>query len=163
MRAPRGRKAPPRDVCVGTMVPTGADPAMRYGPAWEERSPMTSLRRALQAFGYLSFVGGADLLITIVVLCINEQPSYPGLCLLALTAFCAFVLGGNSIGVVRGERPAIKLLPQIVIALLVNVADIAVALTLDQAVVAALANALICLGVAATAHLVNREQMGTRS
>lgn len=124
---------------------------------------MTSLQRALQAFGYLSFVGGADLLITIVVLCINEQPSYPGLCLLALTAFCAFVLGGNSIGVVRGERPAIKLLPQIVIALLVNVADIAVALTLDQAVVAALANAVICLGVAAMAHLVNREQMGTRS
>ena len=69
-------------------------------------------------------------------------------------------MGGFGLKVAAVPTWAIRLLPVIIVALLANLASMLIAIQTGVAVVAVCMNALVSVGIAAAAHVVNREVRG---
>lgn len=121
---------------------------------------MSSNQKLLKVFCILSLVAAVDLVVTgVVLIATGEAPEPLQLAAMGVSALLSVLL--FSLGVRAANVPAlaVKMLPIIVVALLACAADVALALQSGVAVASACADALITVGVAAAAHLVNREHL----
>lgn len=121
---------------------------------------MSSMRKALKILSLLAFVGGIDLIVTAIVLMTGENPpEILNIVVIVLAAIFALLLGGMGIGAANVPVKAAKMLPIIIVGLLVSAADVVLAIMSGVAVVSICINALIVVGIAYTAHVVNKEYL----
>lgn len=121
---------------------------------------MSTMRKALKILSLLAFVGGIDLIVTAIVLMTGENPpEILNIAVIFLAALFALLLGGLGIGAANVPVKAAKMLPVIVIGLLVSAADVALGIMSGVAIVSICINALLVVGIAYTAHMVNKEYL----
>ncbi|WP_085830956.1 hypothetical protein [Collinsella vaginalis] len=122
---------------------------------------MTSAQKALRFLCALALLGAADLVVTLIVLAAtNELPELVQIAAMVVVALLGSIMGGFGLKVAAVPTWAIRLLPVIIVALLANLASMLIAIQTGVAVVAVCMNALVSVGIAAAAHVVNREVRG---
>lgn len=122
---------------------------------------MTSAQKALRFLCALALLGAADLVVTLIVLAAtNELPELVQIAAMVVVALLGSIMGGFGLKVAAVPTWAIRLLPVIIVALLANLASMLIAIQTGVAVVAVCMNALVSVGIAAEAHVVNREVRG---
>ena len=122
---------------------------------------MTSAQKALRFLCALALLGAADLVVTLIVLAAtNELPELVQIAAMVVVALLGSIMGGFGLKVAAVPTWAIRLLPVIIVALLANLASMLIAIQPGGAVVAVCMNALVSVGIAAAAHVVNREVRG---
>lgn len=121
---------------------------------------MSTMRKALKILSLLAIVGGIDLVITAVVLATGQEPpEILNIVVMAVVAVLMLLLGAAGIGAANVPARAGKLLPMIVVGLLASAANVVVAILPAVGVVSVSINALIVVGIAYTAHMVNKEYL----
>lgn len=121
---------------------------------------MSTMRKALKILSLLAIVGGIDLVITAVVLATGQEPpEILNIVVMAVVAVLMLLLGAAGIGAANVPVKAAKMLPVIIVGLLASAADVVLAITSGVAAVSICINALIVVGIAYTAHMVNREYL----
>lgn len=118
---------------------------------------MSPMQKALKALCWLALIAGVDLAITLVVLLTGGGALAPlQLVLMVLTAFFSCFLFAVGIRAAVVPELAVRMLPIVVLALLVNAADVALAIQSGTAVVSICVNALVAVGIACTVHALRR-------
>lgn len=119
---------------------------------------MSSAQKGLRALCILSLIGAANLVATLILLVAgNEAPNAPQLAVMAVQALLGAILGGFGVRAAIVPAWALRLLPLIILALLVSAAAVVLAIKTGAALPAICASALVTVGIAAAAHMVNRE------
>lgn len=121
---------------------------------------MSSKQKTLKIVSLLSLVGALDLIITLIVLAVGgDAPDPLMIAMMCVVAVCALVLGVMGALAANVPARAAKMLPVIILSLFANAADVVLAMKFGVAVVSICINALICVGVAYSAHVVNKEHL----
>ncbi|MDY4041590.1 MAG: hypothetical protein SOY67_05775 [Collinsella sp.] len=119
---------------------------------------MSSAQKGLRMLSALALVGAANLVATLIALLAGSAALEP-LQTAALVAeiLLGVLLGGFGVKVAIVPTWALRLFPLIILALLVSAANVALAIQSGAALFAVCASALVTVGIAAAAHMVNRE------
>lgn len=122
---------------------------------------MSTMRKALKILSFLALIGGIDLVLTLGVVATapEEQLEILPTVLMVLSALFSFILGVLGIGAANRPSKAKTLLPIALVGLLVNAADVALAIMGGAVVVAPIINALITVAFAFTARQVYQESL----
>ena len=110
---------------------------------------MSTMRKALKVLSLLAVVGGIDLLITLIVLNTSgdQAPDLLHSIVMGFVVLFAFLLGAQGISAANVPVRARGLLPVALVGLLVNAADVVLAILNGTAVVWVVINALIIVGI----------------
>lgn len=119
---------------------------------------MSSAQKGLRMLSALALVGAANLVATLIALLMGGAAPEP-LQMAAMVAeiLLGALLGGFGVKVAVVPTWALRLFPLIILALLVSAANVALAIQSGAALFAVCASALVTVGIAAAAHMVNRE------
>lgn len=122
---------------------------------------MSTMRKALKVLSLLALVGGVDLVITLIVLNTSgdQAPDLLHSIVMGLVALFAFLLGVQGISAANVPVRARGLLPVVLVGLLVNAADVVLAILNGTAVVSVVINALIIAGISYCASAVAKESL----
>lgn len=119
---------------------------------------MSSAQKGLRMLSALALVGAANLVAILIALLMGGAAPEP-LQMAAMVAeiLLGALLGGFGVKVAVVPTWALRLFPLIILALLVSAANVALAIQSGAALFAVCASALVTVGIAAAAHMVNRE------
>lgn len=119
---------------------------------------MSSAQKGLRMLSALALIGAANLVATLIALLAGSAAPEP-LQMAAMVAeiLLGALLGGFGVKVAVVPAWALRLFPLIILALLVSAANVALAIQSGAALFAVCASALVTVGIAAAAHMVNRE------
>lgn len=122
---------------------------------------MSTMRKALKVLSLLALVGGIDLVITLIVLNTSgdQAPDLLHSIVMGFVVLFAFLLGAQGISVANVPVRAHGLLPVALVGLLVNAADVVLAILNGTAVVSVVINALIIAGISYCASAVAKESL----
>lgn len=122
---------------------------------------MSTMRKALKVLSLLAVVGGIDLLITLIVLNTSgdQAPDLLHSIVMGFVVLFAFLLGAQGISAANVPARACGLLPVALVGLLVNAADVVLAILGGTAVVSVVINALIIAGISYCASAVAKETL----
>lgn len=122
---------------------------------------MSTMRKALKVLSLLALVGGVDLVITLIVLNTSgdQAPDLLHSIVMGLVVLFAFLLGTQGISAANVPVRARGLLPVALVGLLVNAADVVLAILNGTAVVSVVINALIIAGISYCASAVAKESL----
>lgn len=122
---------------------------------------MSTMRKALKVLSLLAVIGGIDLLITLIVLNTSgdQAPDLLHSIVMGLVALFSFLLGAQGISAANVPVRARGLLPVALVGLLVNAADVVLAILNGTAVVSVVINALIIAGISYCASAVAKESL----
>lgn len=122
---------------------------------------MSTMRKALKVLSLLALVGGIDLVITLIVLNTSgdQAPDLLHSIVMGFVVLFAFLLGAQGISVANVPVRARGLLPVALVGLLVNAADVVLAILNGTAVVSVVINALIIAGISYCASAVAKESL----
>lgn len=122
---------------------------------------MSTMRKALKVLSLLALVGGIDLVITLIVLNTSgdQAPDLLHSIVMGLVVLFAFLLGAQGISSANVPVRARGLLPVALVGLLVNAADVVLAILNGTAVVSVVINALIIAGISYCASAVAKESL----
>lgn len=122
---------------------------------------MSTMRKALKVLSLLAVVGGIDLLITLIVLNTSgdQAPDLLHSIVMGFVVLFAFLLGAQGISAANVPARARGLLPVALVGLLVNAADVVLAILGGTAVVSVVINALIIVGISYCASAVAKEAL----
>ena len=122
---------------------------------------MSTMRKALKVLSLLALVGGIDLVITLIVLNTSgdQAPDLLHSIVMGLVVLFAFLLGTQGISAANVPVRARGLLPVALVGLLVNAADVVLAILNGTAVVSVVINALIIAGISYCASAVAKESL----
>lgn len=122
---------------------------------------MSTMRKALKVLSLLALVGGIDLVITLIVLNTSgdQAPDLLHSIVMGLVVLFAFLLGVQGISAANVPVRARGLLPVALVGLLVNAADVVLAILNGTAVVSVVINALIIAGISYCASAVAKESL----
>lgn len=122
---------------------------------------MSTMRKALKVLSLLAVVGGIDLLITLIVLNTSgdQAPDLLHSIVMGFVVLFAFLLGAQAISAANVPVRARGLLPVALVGLLVNAADVVLAIMNGTAVVSVVINALIIAGISYCASAVAKESL----
>lgn len=122
---------------------------------------MSTMRKALKVLSLLALVGGIDLAITLIVLNTSGDQATDLLhsIVMGLVVLFAFLLGVQGISAANVPVRARGLLPVALVGLLVNAADVVLAILNGTAVVSVVVNALIIAGISYCASAVAKESL----
>lgn len=122
---------------------------------------MSTMRKALKALSLLALVGGIDLVITLIVLNTSgdQTPDLLHSIVMGFVVLFAFLLGAQGISAANFPVRARGLLPVALVGLLVNAADVVLAILNGTAVVSVVINALIIAGISYCASAVAKESL----
>ena len=122
---------------------------------------MSTMRKALKVLSLLALVGGIDLVITLIVLNTSgdQAPDLLHSIVMGLVVLFAFLLGAQGISAANVPGRARGLLPVALVGLLVNAADVVLAILNGTAVVSVVINALIIAGISYCASAVAKESL----
>ncbi|MBE6469807.1 MAG: hypothetical protein E7001_07690 [Coriobacteriaceae bacterium] len=119
---------------------------------------MSSAQKGLRMLSALSLVGAANLVATLIVLLAGgNAPETLQLAAMAVQILVGVILGGFGIKIAVVPSWAVRLLPLIILGLLLSAANVALAIRSGMGLFAVCAAALVTVGIAAAAHLVDRE------
>lgn len=122
---------------------------------------MSTMRKALKVLSLLALAGGIDLVITLIVLNTSgdQAPDLLHSIVMGLVVLFAFLLGVQGISAANVPVRARGLLPVALVGLLVNAADVVLAILNGTAVVSVVINALIIAGISYCASAVAKESL----
>lgn len=122
---------------------------------------MSTMRKALKVLSLLALVGGIDLVITLIVLNTSgdQAPDLLHSIVMGLVVLFALLLGAQGISAANVPVRARGLLPVALVGLLVNAADVVLAILNGTAVVSVVVNALIIAGISYCASAVAKESL----
>ncbi len=122
---------------------------------------MSTMRKALKVLSLLAVIGGIDLLITLIVLNTSgdQAPDLLHSIVMGFVVLFAFLLGAQGISAANVPVRARGLLPVALVGLLVNAADVVLAILNGTAVVSVVINALIIAGISYCASAVAKESL----
>lgn len=122
---------------------------------------MSTMRKALKVLSLLAVIGGIDLLITLIVLNTSgdQAPDLLHSIVMGFVVLFAFLLGAQGIPAANVPVRARGLLPVALVGLLVNAADVVLAILNGTAVVSVVINALIIAGISYCASAVAKESL----
>ena len=122
---------------------------------------MSTMRKALKVLSLLALVGGVDLVITLIVLNTSgdQAPDLLHSIVMGLVVLFAFLLGAQGISAANDPVRSRGLLPVALVGLLVNAADVVLAILNGTAVVSVVINALIIAGISYCASAVAKESL----
>ena len=122
---------------------------------------MSTMRKALKVLSLLALVGGVDLVITLIVLNTSgdQAPDLLHSIVMGLVVLFVFLLGAQGISAANVPVRARGLLPVALVGLLVNAADVVLAILNGTAVVSVVINALIIAGISYCASAVAKESL----
>lgn len=122
---------------------------------------MSTMRKALKVLSLLAVIGGIDLLITLIVLNTSgdQAPDLLHSIVMGFVVLFAFLLGEQGISAANVPVRARGLLPVALVGLLVNAADVVLAILNGTAVVSVVINALIIAGISYCASAVAKESL----
>lgn len=122
---------------------------------------MSTMRKALKVLSLLALVGGIDLAITLIVLNTSgdQTPDLLHSIVMGFVVLFAFLLGVQGISAANVPVRARGLLPVALVGLLVNAADVVLAILNGTAVVSVVINALIIAGISYCASAVAKESL----
>lgn len=119
---------------------------------------MSSMRNLLKALSFIAVVGGADLVVTDVVMQgSSPAPEMLQTVIVGISALLTLVLGARGIAAANHPSRARVVLPIALVALLVDAASVVLALSSGLALVTAIIVALTTVGYAYAARAVWRE------
>lgn len=122
---------------------------------------MSTMRKALKVLSLLALVGGIDLAITPIVFNTSgdQTPDLLHFIVMGFVVLFAFLLGVQGISAANVPVRARGLLPVALVGLLVNAADVVLAILNGTAVVSVVINALIIAGISYCASAVAKESL----
>lgn len=122
---------------------------------------MSTMRKALKVLSLLAVIGGIDLVITLIVLNTSgdQAPDLLHSIVMGFVVLFAFLLGAQGISAASVPVRARGLLPVALVGLLVNAADVVLAILNGTAVVSVVINALIIAGISYCASAVAKESL----
>lgn len=122
---------------------------------------MSTMRKALKVLSLLAVIGGIDLLITLIVLNTSgdQAPDLLHSIVMGFVVLFAFLLGAQGISAANVPARARALLSVALVGLLVNAADVVLAILNGTAVVSVVINALIIAGISYCASAVAKESL----
>lgn len=126
---------------------------------------MSDIRKGFKVLCFCTLIAGVALIYPTVIAVLFGGGAPVGMAQAALYLLCVLgdvALGMQGIGAANVPSRAIKLLPIIVAALLINIAAVGFTVFIGGMVAPLGANALLVFAYAILAHLVNGEYLRTR-